>query len=296
MDLTQAQIRRLRETELGLLDAFGRVCEELGLRWFLVQGSLLGAVRHGGFIPWDDDIDVGMLREDFDRFVKEAPPLLPGWCFVQTHGTDPGYMQCFAKLRDRRTVFWETTYKNIAMEHGVYLDVFPYDRYPDGLLRAGWYELRKLLIRYRLRELYYIPSDAERSAANAVRAVLKGAARLCWPTTEGAFAAQERMIRSARGRRLINAGGPWGRRECLPESVLAGRGTLRFEGRAVPVMADYDGYLRRVYGDYMRLPPPEKRVPHHPVWKLSLPEEETGLQHMDSHVEDKAESKKGGNI
>ena len=80
------------------------------------------------------------------------------------------------------------------------------------------------------------------------------------------------MIRSARGRRLINAGGPWGRRECLPESVLAGRGTLRFEGRAVPVMADYDGYLRLVYGDYMRLPPPEKRVPHHPVWKLSLPE------------------------
>ena len=215
MELTSDQIQGLRKTELALLDEFSRVCSELGLRWFLVQGSLLGAVRHGGFIPWDDDIDVGMMRADHERFVREAQKLLPEWCFLQTHKTDPGYMQCYSKLRDSRTVFWETTYKNIDMNHGVYIDIFPFDEYPDDVLSTAWYEARKLLIRYRLRGMYYIPKDRKPSAANLARALLCRFSRLCYPTEEEAFQAQERIIRGARGRRLTSAGSPWGRRELL---------------------------------------------------------------------------------
>ena len=272
MELTSDQIQGLRKTELALLDEFSRVCSELGLRWFLVQGSLLGAVRHGGFIPWDDDIDVGMMRADHERFVREAQKLLPAWCFLQTHKTDPGYMQCYSKLRDSRTVFWETTYKNIDMNHGVYIDIFPFDEYPDGVLSTAWYEARKLLIRYRLRGMYYIPRDRKPSAANLARALLRRFSRLCYPTEEEAFQAQERMIRGARGRRLTSAGSPWGRRELLTAEILRGSTPLRFEGRQYPGPEHFDAYLSKVYGDYRKLPPPEERVSHHPIWKLELPE------------------------
>lgn len=90
----------LKECEFQILKAFVDVCDQLKLKYYLVEGTLLGAIRHQGFIPWDDDIDVGMPRADYERFLQEAQALLPDYYFVQSMYSEPEYHANFAKIRD----------------------------------------------------------------------------------------------------------------------------------------------------------------------------------------------------
>ncbi len=271
LELTNAQIEKLREKELELLKIFISVCGELQLNYFIVEGTLLGAVRHGGFIPWDDDIDVGMLREDYERFISQAPALLPEGIFLQTRQSDPEYPQCFAKLRNANTVFMETTCKNLNINHGIYIDIFPFDFYPDGKLGGFAFDFEKLLIRYRVREIYYIPSDNTLSAANIVRRIIKTIAKCRYKSVDSALERQEKLIRKfGNTRRLINNGSPWKNRERVDKNWLCETTVLSFEGLEVNAPADYDSYLKNVYGDYMELPPAEERIPHHFISQIDF--------------------------
>ena len=112
---------------LKIFKEFVRVCEKHHLRYFVDSGTLIGAMRHKGFVPWDDDIDVMMPRDDFDKFVKlqyeyEGTPY-----FIQTWRTDPHYTYCFAKLRDSSTTFIENFYVNHRINHGLWIDIFVLD-------------------------------------------------------------------------------------------------------------------------------------------------------------------------
>ncbi|MCD7860258.1 MAG: LicD family protein [Firmicutes bacterium] len=270
-ELNSEQIGKLRAYELSILDNFIEVCNVLGLRYFIVQGTLIGAIRHKGFIPWDDDIDVGMFRKDYDVFVENARQYLPENIFLQTHGTDPGYMHSFAKLRNSDTTFIELSCKNIDMNHGIYIDIFPFDYYPDNRLAGIWYDARKLLIRYRVRENYYIPSDSNPSVKNSIRWILKRISKILYPTIEIALKKQEYMYRSVPlSKRLINNGSPWGNKERIPVEWMDNTVTVQFESFSVEAPQDYDSYLRNVYGDYMKMPPEEKRIPHHYLYKLDF--------------------------
>ena len=117
-------MNELQQKELELFKAFVRVCEKHNLKYFLVGGSALGAIRHKGSIPWDDDIDVGMPREDYDKFCElqyeyEGTPY-----FIQNFKSDPCYIYNYGKLRDSSTTFIENTYKNNRINHGVWIDIF----------------------------------------------------------------------------------------------------------------------------------------------------------------------------
>lgn len=267
--LSGEQMDKLREKELELLEQFIDVCDRLQLKYFVIEGTLIGAIRHKGFIPWDDDIDVGMLRSDYDVFLEHGQEYLPEGTFLQTHDTDPGYMHSFAKIRNSNTTFMELSSKDIKMNHGIYIDVFPFDYYPDGWLKGKIYDLKKLLIRYRVREVYYIPSDEKLTPTNLLRRALKLVSRLYCKTPEEAMKKQAELFKSVKsGRRLINNGSPWGNRERIPAEYFDETVYAAFEKLCVKAPRMYDEYLRSVYGNYMRLPPEHERIPHHYLYRF----------------------------
>ena len=168
-------LRKVQLTQLEIAKEIRRVCEENDIPYFLTCGTLLGAVRHQGFIPWDDDMDVGMLRENYEKFCRIAPEKLkPEYCW-QTWYTDPNYALPFGKVRKRGTLYLEAKSHRLA-ENGFYVDIFPYDAVsPDAEQRqetAGrllkiyrtklmkshyqpWRENEKILWKKRIGYLYY---------------------------------------------------------------------------------------------------------------------------------------------
>ena len=261
-------MNELQKTEFDLLKEFISVCDQLGLKYYLLGGTLLGAVRHRGFIPWDDDIDVGMLRADYEVFIAEAQKLLPGHLFVQTFRTDPEYPQCFAKLRNSNTTFIETTSSKKHINHGVYLDIFPLDYFPERPLPARALTFVKTLLSYRLGLEYYTPWQPPATPKQKCFALI---ARAFFPTMQSVLHTMDRLYRSVGPSSLIcNHGGAWGERETAPLAWF-GEGVCGvFEGLSVRLPAEYDHWLTKVYGDYMELPPVEKRVVHHYTERINL--------------------------
>ena len=275
INLSKEQFELLRKKELELLKCFISVCDTLGLRYFVVEGTLLGAVRHGGFIPWDDDIDVGMPRSDYERFLSEAEALLPEKYFLQSRKTEEEYLHCFAKLRNKKTVFRETASKNLNINHGIYIDIFPFDYYPDSRVKAVLLDLNKLLVKYRVRERYYLPEDKKLTPANFARRLLVFASRLRFHSVEAALNYQDKRLPcKTKTNRLINHGSPWNNRERFPAEWASELTQLQFEGITVNVMKGYDRYLSNLYGDYHKLPPKEQQVPHHYLCEISFEGEE----------------------
>ncbi len=120
--------------DMELLGVMENICKKHNIKWFADGGTLLGAVRHKGFIPWDDDIDIQMLREDYDRFIKACETELPEYCFLQWAGSEKGFQPWHAKLRDDRTTGSTKFETNCFPEwhRGIFIDIFPLDNVPDG--------------------------------------------------------------------------------------------------------------------------------------------------------------------
>ena len=143
-------MRKVQLTQLEIAKEIKRVCEENDIRYFLADGTFLGAVRHKGFIPWDDDMDFGMLRADYEKFCRIAPSKLkPEYC-LQTWYTDPNYSLPFGKVMKRGTVYLESKKTRRLKENGFYVDIFPYDYVPENQTERSRYAA-KLLNIYRVK-------------------------------------------------------------------------------------------------------------------------------------------------
>ena len=127
-----SNLRQLQLTELEILKFFDNLCRENELKYYIVAGTLLGAVRHGGFIPWDDDIDVAMPRADFEQLKNIMCSRHHDCYFYQCNDTEPNYVFGFSKIRLKGTAVCESYLESVDMEKGVYIDIFPLDPCPDG--------------------------------------------------------------------------------------------------------------------------------------------------------------------
>ncbi len=122
---------KMQKRMLEVLEVIDGICQRHGIPYWLSGGSMLGAVRHHGFIPWDDDLDIEMLRPDFEKLIKLLPAELPSSMALQWHTTDPNYFFQFAKVRDRNSQLFERNgYDKVWKEHGVWVDIFPLERMP----------------------------------------------------------------------------------------------------------------------------------------------------------------------
>lgn len=271
IDLSKTQFQQLRETEIEILKQFIHVCEELNLSYFLVQGTLLGAVRHAGFIPWDDDIDVGMKREDYDIFLKKGQQYLKDGYFIQNVSTDPEYPHGFSKIRKTKTTFLEKSCKNLDINHGIYIDVFPFDYYPDSKLQGLILETKKVLLRYRIRCSLHIPQDKKITPQNLIRNAIKAFSCMVYPSIQEARRKQDELYSGFHeGKQRVNMGSPWGKRERIPADWIEETTLLAFENMKLRAPVNYKEYLSHVYGNYMEMPPPEERIPHHYIDEIDF--------------------------
>lgn len=259
----------LQKKELEILKVFIDICEKLDLTYYLVCGSALGAVKYQGFIPWDDDVDVALPREDYEVFLEKAPAMVPEYLFLQNYRTDPAFPKIFSKLRDSRTTYIETDYQGLDMNHGVFIDVFALDGYPCNSSDVSLFEKRKKNY-LRLTSCSLLPSGSVKS--RVLRRVLRlfGFHR----QTARHLAAYEAMIRACgQSDVYCNYGNFRGAMEKTPKEIYGEGIDAIFEGLHVRVPSQYDTYLREKYGDYTLDPPMEEQVGHHyyAVMDLSLP-------------------------
>lgn len=253
-------MNELQRHQLELFRCFEAVCRKLGLGYFLVCGSALGAVKYGGFIPWDDDMDVGLFRADYEVFLREAPALLPEHLFLQNYRTDPAFPAIFSKLRHSGTTCVEWAASDLPIHHGVFIDIFPLDGYPADKGERRRLEVRKAVLR-RLLSTAFRPNRWWKWICISPFRLL-GVHR----HTAQIARRYEEMIAGypTEGSAIIANHGNWqGRLEYAPASQYGDGVWGSFEGMQVRLPAQYDAYLRQKYGDYELDPPPAEQVGHH---------------------------------
>ncbi|MDL2283919.1 LicD family protein [Oxalobacter sp. OttesenSCG-928-P03] len=252
--LNVEDVHKLRKRQLYILDTFDAICKKYGFQYWLDFGTLLGAVRNGAFIPWDDDIDVSMPIDDYMKFLDVANDALPENIFLQTTKTDPAFKQCFAKLRDCYSTFIENHETGVMPYHqGIFIDIFPsclYPRMPKLF--------RKVLMRTTVRSRYAAFVNKENIWLSLPIYCL---CKLIWlllsPFKKVAFG----QIPEDNGYMYAT-----------PLEYLHPLGQITFEEKNYPCPRNPHEHLSRLYGPNYMLPPPDKnRVPHGKLILLDTP-------------------------
>lgn len=250
----------LREFQLKCLEsleALDKVCNDHGISYFMIAGTLLGAVRHKGFIPWDDDIDVGLLREDYDRLLAHADEWFPERFHVVTHENDPRYPKFFAKLEDRSTTLVE--HFHLGYVGGVYIDIFPLDPVPDNKLRRFIHMKKFSLAR---KKLYFLYRDPYKHGKGLFARFLSWLQR--HSSREKQHARLQRIMREFQGHKRCNHLMTHDDGTCAyPLSCIGNLAKYEFEGKLFNGPEDARTFLFSFYGpDCLQLPPESKRVSH----------------------------------
>ena len=254
-------MNELQEKLLEILTPAVAVCEQLNLNYYLVCGSALGAAKYRGFIPWDDDMDIGLPRADYEIFIREAPALLPEGLFLQNYHTDPAFPHVFSKLRDSGTTLIEYGVAHLDMHHGICIDIFPLDGYPGKKWERKLFDLRKKLYSWMQYCALAKGPDKKVEFRNSVFRLLGYHRR-----TAKTLAKMDRLYaRYPAGDSEIWCNhGNWQRQlEYAPRWHYGVGREAVFEGLTVRIPEDYDAYLTQKYGDWRADPPREQQASHH---------------------------------
>ena len=258
----EEQSERLKSIQRELLRCFIEVCQSEGLRWYLLGGTALGAVRHGGFIPWDDDIDVGLPRKDYEAFLSVAQKYLPPSYFLQCLATEKNCPFNFAKLRDSGTTFIEASAQNIAMNHGVYIDIFPLDGYLPHKYQKRAAKYKRMLLARRIEAAFSLP----KKKVKLKHILFTALSYVVYPGWRGALKKRERLFQKYDYDlcdTVANYCCAWAEKEIMPKAWFGKGVEGNFDGIPVVLPEQTHQYLSQLYGDYMMPPPPEKRQGHH---------------------------------
>ncbi|MDY3110380.1 MAG: LicD family protein [Lachnospiraceae bacterium] len=267
IELKDEMLHKLQMIELEMLLEVDRICKKCKIKYTIIGGTLLGAVRHGGFIPWDDDADVAMLRPEFDKFCHIVEKELDHSRFYfQSMDNTEGYRWGYAKIRRKETLFLRENQEHMRYEQGVFLDIFPIDGTPDNIVLRRIHDfccfcVRKILwsavgrktasnkferLTYKL--LYLIPEKV-------VRKVYKGLII----KKNGNSTEVVRTLTFPAPKKLHGYYRKW----------FVETAPISFEGKQFEGVKDYHGWLSYEFGDYMDIPPEEKRKAH-PVSEIRL--------------------------
>lgn len=261
----------LQKRELELLSRFDELCTAEGITYYAAEGTMLGAARHGGFIPWDDDIDVALPRPDYERLKSLFGNQRNGDTYFETpESDDEKFATPYSKFYDVRSTLKERYKKPLT--RGVFLDVFPVDTLGDDLDSA----LRRLSVIRRKKNFLLTRVTAirrERSFYKNAAIAVSGLIPSVFADTRKLRMKIDKMCgelpydESKFGGLALS---DWGAREIMPLSFFGKPKRYKFEDTEINGVADEDAYLSHVYGDWRTPPPPEKRVTKHDFMALDL--------------------------
>lgn len=275
MEYEPKQLRRLQLALLEIAKDIDRVCRENDIEYFLDSGSCLGAMRHGGFIPWDDDVDLGMMREDYNRFLEVAPDAL-GEDYVMAHpGNSDRLAGQFAKVWKRGTVFATEETIEAGIDQGIFIDIFPFDEVCADEAAARK-QLRSCRIWQSISYLYHsksinvpdggIMGAAERAACAVVHGIVR--ALLDPDRIRGKF--EQSAFQGAADGSGVYVNMCYAQGGSFRRDILLPTATLEFEGHPFPAPADPEAYLEIAYGKTWRELPPECQRRNHAPVKLDF--------------------------
>lgn len=261
------KMKRLQQLELEMFKDFIRICTAHNLTYYIIGGTLIGAVRHHGFIPWDDDVDVVMPRPDYDKFLKIAPHELKEGLFLQSYKTDKKYRYNFAKIRNSNTYILEKATQYSKINHGIFMDIFPIDgikSHKGKIAKSVPHKIRFLWVKeffiarasevHKIRRKHFFKD----LLVNIVAIIF-----LPFNINNWLNKSIDKSLKKIKFGDSDFAGCYFGRyfvRELMPIEYYGKGVLLPFEDIMVNAPTKYDEYLRKIYGDYMVLPPKEQQV------------------------------------
>ena len=261
--LSPEQLRELQLAQLDMLRFFKKFCEENNITFYFIGGGLIGAVRSGGFIPWDDDVDVLLQRDEYERLCSLWQEKLPDGRFRLLRTDGKMFTgNIFATVTDTNYTMVKANQADIDIPHGLVIDVFPLDVCPDGSFARKMQYFWTMI--YSLFLAQVVPENHGGVLAFGSKLLLgifrgKKIREKLWRTAERHMKSLTELC-----------SGPHWMKVKYPKRIYEGVDSVTFEGIELPVASGYREYLEMVFGDYMTPPPEDKRVPHHDIAYLDL--------------------------
>ena len=265
-NISDQELKKLQIIEVEMLAEVDRICKKCNIQYCISAGTQLGAVRHQGFIPWDDDADVAFLRPEYEKFRQACKTELDmDRFYFQDYRSTPGYRWGYGKLRRKNTEFVRLYQENMPYEQGVFIDIMPYDNVPDFPLLRKWNNFRCFVY----RKAFWAPLGKmqEKGIRKVVYTILDYIPdrALYSSFTKFIIKCNKKTTKRVRIFAFPVPGHENGYQRCWFERLTP----VKFENITLMGMKDYDAYLGYKYGNYLELPPIEKRKVH-PVSKLTL--------------------------
>lgn len=265
-------LRKLQLTQLEILKLIDKFCKENNIKYSLYGGTLIGAVRHGGFIPWDDDIDIAMSRNQYNKFIKcwmNNP--IPGYIF-QDSNTDSQFPYTFGKIRKNKTTYICNELDNKSSHNGIFIDIFPLDKVSNNKFsRVKHFILGAFYLLYSRgyaskndgKIIYVITNIILKMTPNKCRLKLKN--KIFNQLNKYNYQEDLSYVDTSLFRNL---------KLYFPKELFDRYEEINFEDSKFPVFGNYKEYLKIQYGNYLQLPPEEERVCKHNPIKIVFEEAE----------------------
>ncbi len=260
----------MQNIELEMLRELDSICRKNQISYIIDGGTLLGAVRHGGFIPWDDDVDVRMLRKDYERFCKICETQLSQDYFLQTYQTDPGYRWGYARILKNGTIYKRKGQHKMTARNGIFIDIFPDDNLPDA-----WIPNKICTcLSWICRKILYSEVGAlnKSNFCSWLGFQILNILPKEWGHKGMEYLSSKYQNMDTKHVRCFAWGSKQETKGFLKKWHMETT-QIQFEGLTVWAPKDIHGFLTYSFGkDYMTLPPKEKRVPRHTVTYLGFAE------------------------
>ena len=269
-----SNIEFLHKVDMDIVKSVVQICDTHGLKYYMLGGTMLGAIRHKGFIPWDDDIDLGMPRDDYEKFLEIAPQELPGVLKVVNYRNTPNYQYYITRILDTDTKVIEERIGNDSKYTNASIDIFPIDGTPNNKILRKIYFFRVLYHRALMSLCYKDSIDRKRKRGTVEKIFLWIMEHLPIEKLTTPYKQKckiDKLLRSQdikKSKYIGNIMGAYRTKEIVPKEYYGEGRFYQFEDIQLRGLDMYEEYLTYTYGDYMKLPPEESRKTHFKIVEI----------------------------